>query len=376
MLKISIRPQCLVHAKDQAALPLHRVLELLAVVANEGNLRRGARRLGISYRHAWGIVRAGDGIFGAPLLQMSRGRGAILTAMGEKLLWADKRIAARLAPVLDSLASELEAEIERVRSDCGAIIRIHASHGFALELLRDFLAASHIPVEVKYRGSMEALASLAGSNCEIGGFHVPLGELQAASLKFYAKWLRPGRQTLISVATRRQGIMLARGNPQRILSHADLARRPHRFVNRQFGSGTRILLDLLLKRENVDSRRIHGYDTSESTHSAVAACIASGMADAGFGVETAARQMNLDFIPIASERYFLICPNESIDSPTVARIREVLSSARFRAAASGLPGIDATQAGTTLSIRKAFPDLPAAPRRARCGRPAMRVAGQ
>jgi molybdate-binding protein len=208
---------------------------------------------------------------------------------------------------------------------------------------------------------MEALASLAGSNCEVAGFHVPIGGLQAPMLKFYARWLEPRSQMLINLATRRQGIMTAPGNPKSIISVGDLTKPGVRFVNRQFGSGTRILLDLLLKQHNVDSHRIAGYASGETTHAAIAAYIASGMADAGFGVEAAARRMGQDFIPIVNERYFLICDRETLALPMIERIREMLAGPHFRAAAASLPGIDITDAGKTLSIVEAFPDLPAVP---------------
>src|SRR4051812_39475535 len=247
MPKISINPQWTLDSGNETA-QLGRVLELLAAIKEEGNLLRGARKIGMSYRHAWGTIRESGRIFGAPLLEMGRGRGAVLTPLGEKLLWADKRVWARLAPVLDSLASELEAEIQRAASERAPILRIHASHGFAIELLRELLARKSVSLELKYRASMEALASFAGSDCDMAGFHVPQGELQGQALGFYSKWLQPERQPLINLATRRQGIMLPRGNPRKIVSLAALARPGLRFVNRQFGSGTRILLDLLLKR--------------------------------------------------------------------------------------------------------------------------------
>ncbi len=190
---------------------------------------------------------------------------------------------------------------------------------------------------------------------------MPQGELQGAVLKFYTKWLKPDGHTLVNLATRRQGIFLARGNPKRILSLADLGRPDVRFVNRQLGSGTRILLDLLLKRANLESREIRGYDTGESTHSGVAAYVASGLADAGFGVETAARAFDLDFIPVASARYFLICEDDALTSPLVTRILEVMTGSAFRAAAGKLVGVDVTYAGTVMRIPEAFPEL--APRR-------------
>jgi len=365
MFKMSIKPQWMMEGPDKVRRPLHQLIALLAIVDDLGQLAAASRKLGVSYRYAWELVRVGMRTFGAPLVTMTRGRGATLTPLGKKLLWAEKRIAARLAPTLDSFASELEVEIENVLSDLKSTVRIDASHGFAIEMLRDFLLSMHVPVDLKYRATMEVLASLASSNCDLAGFHVPLGDMQAPALKFYLKWLRPDGQTLINLATRRQGIMTAAGNPKRILSIEDLAKPGLRFVNRQFGSGTRILLYLLLKQHAVDSQRIAGYASGETTHSGAAAYIASGMADAGFGMETAARRMGLDFVPVVNERYFLICDSEALASPMVTRIREVLSSKEFRAAAGNLPGIDVTQTGTTLSIREAFPDLPSLPGKTR-----------
>lgn len=360
MLKLSIQPQWqLIREGRVHALP--RLLELLQAIDIEGGIAPAASKRGISYRHAWGIIQHASKEFGAPLLDMSRGRRATLSPLGEKLVAADRRINARIAPLLDSLASELESEIERSRPGAESVLKVHASHGYSLELLREFLLRKDIPLEIKYRGSMEALASLAGGNCDVASFHVPLGAMQAAALKFYVKWLDPQRHVLINLSTRRQGLMLARGNPKGIMSLADLAQPGVRFVNRQFGSGTRILLDLLLKNERIDSHRIAGYGTGEFTHSGVAACVAGGLADAAFGVETGARLFNLDFIPVASERYFLICSQEAMESPTIHRIRDILVSKQYQAEAAKLIGVDVIHAGTTLTIPQAFPELP--PRR-------------
>ncbi|MEO6927817.1 MAG: substrate-binding domain-containing protein [Casimicrobiaceae bacterium] len=357
MLKLSIRPQWqLIKQGNVHALP--RLLELLQAIDIEGGIAAAAVKLGVSYRHAWGIIQHASREFGAPLLEMSRGRRATLSLLGEKLIAANQRINARIAPLLDSLASELESEIERARPGSESVVRVHASHGYSLELLREFLLRKDVPLEIKYRGSMEALASLAGGNCDVASFHVPLGPLQASALKFYVKWLDPDRHMLVNLSTRRQGIMLAEGNPKRIQSLADLLQPGVQFVNRQFGSGTRILLDLLLKSERLDSRAIAGYDTGEFTHSGVAACVASGLADAGFGVETGARLFNLDFIPVASERYFLICNIDALGTPTLQRIREILASKQYQAEAGKLIGVDVTHAGHTLTIAQAFPELP------------------
>jgi molybdate transport repressor ModE-like protein len=359
VLKLSLKPHWFL-LKGSASHSLPRLIELLQAIQEEHSIVGAAARLKVSYRYAWDLLRRYAREFGAPLVNMSRGRRATLSLLGEKLVAADRRIHARIAPLLDGLASELESEIVRSRVG-GEVLRIHASHGYAIELLRSFMAKRNIPVDLRYRGSMEALASFESGACELAGFHAPLGELQGEVLKFYAKWLDPARQVLINLAVRRQGIMTAPGNPKGIASLSDLVRPGVRFVNRQFGSGTRILLELLLKREGIDPNRIDGYGTGEFTHSGVAACIASGMADAGFGVEPGARQFKLDFVPVLSERYFLICRQEALGSATVRRIREILSGKQFRAEAGKLPGIDVTQAGSTLSIAEAFPEITAEP---------------
>jgi molybdate transport repressor ModE-like protein len=356
MLKLSIKPHWQLH-KASATHSLPRVLDLLHAIEQELSVSAAATQLGLSYRHAWGLIRRAHRDFGVPLVNMTRGKRATLTEVGKKLVAADRRIAARIAPLLDSLASELESEIERARSGDGTVLRIHASHGYAIELLRTFLTRRNVPVDLRYRSSMEGMAALAGGDCELAGFHVPTGELQRAALAFYAKWLDPARQVLISLATRRQGIMVAPGNPREIQSLADLARPGVPFVNRQLGSGTRILLDLLLRREGIDSRAIAGYDTGEFTHSGIASCVASGLADAGFGVENGAREFGLDFVPIAHERYFLVCRREALELPTLRRIREILASKEYRAEAGHFAGIDVTDAAGVLTIEEAFPQF-------------------
>jgi molybdate transport repressor ModE-like protein len=356
MLKISISPQWKLD-EVPGAQDLPRLIALLRNVEERRGIAAAASALGLSYRYAWGLIRQGHRDFGARLLDMSRGRRATLTPLGKTLISADRRIQARLSPLLDSLASELEAEIERSRSGAGPVPRIHASHGYAMELLRDLLLRRDFAVDIKYRGSMEALASLAGADCELAGFHLPLGSLQGAVLDFYSKWIDAQRQVLINLSTRRQGIMVAPGNPKGIGGLADLARQGLRFVNRQFGSGTRILLDLLLKQAGLESSRIAGYESGEFTHSAVAACISSGLADAGFGVETGARQFKLDFIPVVSERYFLICSRQSLELPLMRNVLGVISGAQFRSEAARLPGVDVAQAGATLSVAQALPGL-------------------
>ena len=280
-----------------------------------------------------------------------RGSGTVLSPLAEKLLWADKRIAARLTPLLDSLASELQQELASVLPNpAPQVLRIHASHGFAVAALVAQLAQQGITVDVKYRGSTEAVAALARGECDLAGFHIPVGDLSAAAAASYTRWLNPKQHALLHLAYRTQGMFVARGNPRHIATLADLAQPGLRFVNRQHGSGTRVLLDLLLAGAGVDQGAILGYDSAEFTHAAVAAFVASGMADAGFGVETAARRFQLDFLPIIREQYFLGCRLDAVNTPVVRAAQEVMTSAAFKATIAALPGYDGALCGTQVPM--------------------------
>ena len=121
-------------------------------------------------------------------------------------------------------------------------------------------------------------------------------------------------------------------------------------MNRQHGSGTRVLLDLLLAGAGVDQAAIAGYDSAEFTHAAVAAFVASGMADAGFGVETAARRFQLGFIPVIREQYFLACRLDALNAPMLRAAQEVMRSAAFKETIAALPGYDGALCGTQVPI--------------------------
>jgi molybdate transport repressor ModE-like protein len=361
--QVSIKPQWTISRPGGAALA-ERTVALLVSVAEHGSLLQACQAMQVSYRHAWQLIRQGEALLGAPLLHMERGKGSSLSPLAEKLVWADRRIAARLSPMLDSLASELQAELDRVLMSVPPLLRIHASHGFAIEALHEALGRAGIVNELRYCGSSEAVASLAVGGCEVAGFHVPRGEFEAAGVAHYAQWLKPESQKLIGIATRRLGLMVAKGDPKKVYGIRDLARPDLRFINRQSGSGTRFLLDLLLKKEGVDAARVRGYEQCEMTHAAVAAYVASGMADVGFGVETPARHFKLDFVPIQTERYFLLCEERSLEAPALRAMLAIVQGDEFKATVNRLPGYQADEStGVVGDLRPTFPTLNARKKR-------------
>jgi molybdate-binding protein len=156
---------------------------------------------------------------------------------------------------------------------------------------------------------------------------------------------------LIHFVRRQQGLMVPRGNPKQLRSLSDVAERGARFINRQPESGTRLCIDRLLAEAGIQPQRINGYQSEEFTHAAVAATVASGMADAGVGIEAAARQQKLDFIPLTSERYLLAARRSTLARATAQKLLETLRSAEFRARCKALPGYDAGAAGELVGVR-------------------------
>ncbi len=353
MPQVSITPQWTISDVSGQHLP-YRLLTLLGDVQQHGSLSGACKATGVSYRHAWSLIREGEAQLGQALLNMERGKGSSLTPLAQKLVWAGHRIHARLNPMLETLASELETELAKVMPSAQQALRVHASHGFAVEQLIEALLKQGASIERRYVGSQESVVALHEGTCDLAGTHIPRGEFEARALAHYAQWFDAQRTRVIHVATRRQGLMVARGNPLKIYEVQDLARAGVRFVNRQPSSGTRFLLECFLRKAGVDPTHISGYTHSEFTHAAVAAYVASDMADVGFGVETPSRRFQLDFVPLASERYFLLCDQDRLADPRLQQALAVLTSAEFRAAVDALAGYSAHQCGEVQTLQEAF----------------------
>ena len=335
-----------------------RLLPLLRAVARTGSLNRAVAAQGLSYRHAWGLIGKMERTLGRSLVVMNRGRGARLSPFSLKLLEADdtaKQVIEReLAATVRALGRATPLTLDPPR---GAPLLIHASHDFALAALRDLVAESGAAgVELHFRGSLESLASLARGECDIAGFHVPEASTDRSAFEPYRPLLRMRGLRLVRFVGRRQGLIVPRGNPKRLLSLADLAARGARFVNRQPESGTRLAFDRLLDAAGLRPSQIGGYQSEEFTHAAVAATVASGMADAGFGIEAAARQHGLDFVPLADERYFLAARAATLARPSVRVLLDVLRGSAMRKWLDTHPGYDAAGIGSLIAPRDALRD--------------------
>ena len=348
MIRIDIRPVWRFRSKTGKEFDF-LLIALLEAVHQTGKLTQAAERAGISYRHAWNLIEQWQDFFGSPLVTMRRGRGSELTTLGSRLLWAGLRAKARLEPELQNLASDFARELNESLSEAIGTLVVHASHDFAMAGLTE-LAHDSKAIDVQYHGSFDALAALRRGECDVAGFHVPEGQLGRLMAQRYRECLPGDDFRSVSFVTRTQGFIVRAGNPKQVRSIADLARGDVRMVNRQRGSGTRALLEYLISAEAIDRGRIRGYDTEEVTHAAVAALIAGGQADVGFGVQAAAAQYRLDFIPCCRERYHLACHAGTLDAPAMQALVALLRSASFADLVATLPGYSAPRAGGITTI--------------------------
>jgi len=327
------------------------LFRLLAAVRQHGRLTAASRDVGYSYRHCWNLLNQWSSFFGSPLVDLARGRGASLAPLGETLAWAAERVQARLGPQLHNLAQEIDREINRAVVEAEPTLRLAASHGYAVALLPELVAAEGgLRLELNYLSSVDAVAAMVRGQADMAGFHLPVGPLAAPLFERYARWFKPRSHRLVRLVTRTQGLLLAPGNPLGVQGLADLARPGLRFINRQEGAGTRVLLDAMLERSGIDPAAIAGYGSVEFTHAAVAAHVASGQVDAGFGVEAAASRFGLEFVPMAEERYVLAMHRDTAVQRPAQRFLAILAGERFSSSVTELAGYRAGEPGSVISI--------------------------
>jgi putative molybdopterin biosynthesis protein len=333
------------------------LIELLHAVREQGSIASAAKALALSYRHVWGELKRWEQELARPLVVWEKGQPARLTEFADKLLWAERQAQARLAPQIEALHADLERAFAVAFDADAHVLMLLASHDDALAALREYAArTSRLHLDVRFCGSVDAIAGLNEGRCAMAGFHTtpgsPVGSL---AQRTYQALLQPGRHKLIAFARRSQGLIVRKGNPLRLGSIADVVRTRARFVNRTLGTGTRLLLDEWLEHGHVRPRDIRGYDHEEPSHAAVAQAVASGAADVGLGIAAAAQSRGLDFVTLAREDYYLVCLKEALQQPPVEALLAVLRSHAWREVLAGLPGYDPIACGDVLSLRRQLP---------------------
>jgi len=288
------------------------------------------------------LGRVGEKLVAVPL---ARGAGVITT-----MVHADGLM--RIPSLVEGLNAGETAEVELLRpmADVENTILCTGSHDLAIGVLEDQLKLLYPELKIAATnvGSFGGLLALQRGETHMAGTHLLDPASGIYNIPDIQRAIPNVPVVLIHLAQREQGIIVRRGNPKALRGLADLARHDIRFVNRQPGSGTRVLLDYQLKKLRIEAAAIAGYEREEFTHMAVGVAVASSLADAGLGVRGAAQALALDFIPVANEQYDLLIARRFFESPRGELLLATICSDGFKGAVSSLGGYDTTNAGALL----------------------------
>ena len=240
-------------------------------------------------------------------------------------------------------AAELLVDEEEIQNTLVVI----GSHDITIDLIGDEMRRKghNIRISSGNVGSLGGLMALRKGTCHLAGSHLLDTETGEYNISYIKRYLKGLMVSVFHLALRDQGLILAKGNPKGIKGLEDLARKEITFVNRQAGSGTRVLFDFRLGKLSIRPESIKGYDHEEFTHMAVAVDVLSGAADCGVGIYAAARALDLDFIPLEKEQYDLIIPSSMIENPQMGLLLETIRSQEFKDRVMALGGYDPSKSG-------------------------------
>ncbi len=290
------------------------------------------------------VGKVGERVMATPV---SRGAGVITS-----LVRADGLIRIpRFSEGVDA-GARVSVQLYRTPAEIERTIVAIGSHDLTLDLLAQFLAgqAEGLRLTSANVGSLGGLVALRRGEAHLAGSHLLDPETGEYNNSYVRRYLPDQEIVLLTLVGREQGWIVSPGNPKNLVGWADVVNPDLRMVNRQRGAGTRVLLDYQLGLMGVDAGDVRGYEREEYTHLAVAAAVASGTADAGLGIRAAARALQLDFVPLAQERYDLVIPRQHYESDLMQPLLALLHDEAFRSSVAQMPGYD-------VSIMGAFVDL-------------------
>jgi len=288
--------------------------------------------------------KVGERVVAIPL---PRGAGSVTTlSKAEGII--------RIPSVSEGIVADEETDAELLvdPEDLANTIVIIGSHDITLDILCDEIRKTGTGIRVASGnvGSLGGLLALKRGTAHMAGSHLLDIQTGEYNISYIQKHLKGVPVQVFNLATREQGLIIQRGNPKSVTGIRDLTRDDVTFVNRQPGSGTRILLDYKLEEMGIDPSRIHGYENEEYTHMNVAVAVLNGVADVGLGIMAAAKALDLDFIPVVREQYDLVVPSSFVDDPKIGFLLGVLRSGEFRKRVKGLGGYDPAKSGNLWTV--------------------------
>jgi len=292
-------------------------------------------------------VRIRLGRVGGTLVATPLPRGAgVLTS----LVRADALLVVPAALEGHHAGEEVEVRLLRGVGEIERTIVATGSHDLVLDLAASALRKGDpgLTLASSNVGSLAGLAALRDGLCHVAGSHLLDPDAGDYTLPWIDRLMPDHDLAVVRLTHREQGLIVAPGNPLGLAGIDDVTRNGLRYVNRQRGAGTRVLLDHLLSQRGIEPADVEGYAREEHTHLAVAAAVAADRADCGLGVLAAARAFGLDFVPVTKEPYDLVLERGGLDSEHLAPLWELLASAEFRAEVDALGGYDTAEMGKEI----------------------------
>lgn len=287
------------------------------------------------------VGKVGESVLAAPL---ARGAGVITS-----LVRADGIVILPRGIQGVNAGDTVRVRLYCSLADLDRTIFAIGSHDITLDVMAQFLAEKGRRLASANVGSLGGLLTLKRGEAHLAGAHLLDAQSGEYNLAYIRQYLPGMALKVITLVERQQGLIVAPGNPKRIYALTDLTRKDVRFINRQRGAGTRVLLDYHLGLHHIDPSEICGYEMEEYTHLNVAAAVASGRADCGLGIAAAAQALQLEFVPLFEERYDLIVPDVYYPTPLLTPLWELLKDEVFRAAVMRMPGYNVAKMGTLVA---------------------------
>jgi putative molybdopterin biosynthesis protein len=308
-----------------------------------GLSRQIASTLGVEEFVRVKVGAVGDKTIATPV---SRGAGVIMS-----LVRADGIL--RIPSMSEGFGagSEVDVELIRQRDEIRNTIVCIGSHDNTLDLLSNFLKkrSPEFSLSSAHVGSMGGLIAIKRGEAHIAGMHLLDEETGEYNIPFIKKLIPEKKVVLVNLVYRQQGLLVKKGNPKNIRGFKDLKRGDIAFINRQAGSGTRLLTDKHLREMGIDPHSVNGYDRDEYTHMGVASAVLTGISDTGVAVLAAANALGLDFIPVAKERYDLVIPSDFIEMEMMASLLRIIrEDEEFRETVKSLGGYDIDDMGKVI----------------------------
>lgn len=293
--------------------------------------RRVRSKLGVQE-----FVRVNAGYVDGRLVAVPLGRGASLL---NSIVRADGFVRIPSSSEGIEVGEDVLIELLKPKSKIENNVLITGSHDIVIELIADMIKVENPEISVvsSHIGSLGGLNALKRGECHMAGTHL-LDEETGEYNVPYVKRLFDEEISLVNLTYRQQGLIVPKGNPKNIHSLEDLSEKEITFVNRQRGSGTRVLLDYKLNELGIEPEEIVGYDRELYTHLAVAVAVSSGAADIGLGIFSVAQALGLDFVPVAEEKYDLAIRSENLELPAIRKIIDLISSHAFKEQVEALGG--------------------------------------